>query len=71
MDQGAKFKIIGAQYQKNPIGVVSLAENPVGTPEDLVGKVLAVPPVNVISVEAMLKINGIDKRSRAHRPLCL
>jgi hypothetical protein len=52
-----------AQYQKNPIGVVSLAENPVGTPEDLVGKVLAVPPVNVISVEAMLKINGIDKRS--------
>jgi ABC-type nitrate/sulfonate/bicarbonate transport system substrate-binding protein len=63
VDQGAKFKIIGAQYQKNPIGVVSLAENPVGTPEDLVGKVLAVPPVNVISVEAMLKINGIDKRS--------
>jgi ABC-type nitrate/sulfonate/bicarbonate transport system substrate-binding protein len=63
VDQGAKFKIIGAQYQKNPIGVVSLAENPVGTPADLVGKVLAVPPVNVISVEAMLKINGIDKRS--------
>ena len=63
VDQGAKFKIIAAQYQKNPIGVVSLAENPVGTPEDLVGKVLAVPPVNVISVEAMLKINGIDKRS--------
>jgi ABC-type nitrate/sulfonate/bicarbonate transport system substrate-binding protein len=63
VDQGAKFKIIGAQYQKNPIGVVSLAENPVGTPEDLVGKVLAVPPVNVISVEAMLKSNGIDKRS--------
>jgi ABC-type nitrate/sulfonate/bicarbonate transport system substrate-binding protein len=60
-DQGAKFKIIGAQYQKNPIGIVSLASNPIKTPQDLIGKTLAVPPVNVISVEAMLKINGIDK----------
>jgi len=60
-EQGAKFKIIGAQYQKNPIGIVSLASKPVNTPKDLVGKTLAVPPVNVISVEAMLKINGIDK----------
>jgi ABC-type nitrate/sulfonate/bicarbonate transport system substrate-binding protein len=61
VDQGAKFKIIGAQYQKNPIGIVSLASNPIKTPQDLVGKTLAVPPVNVISVEAVLKINGIDK----------
>ena len=26
VDQGATFKIIGAQYQKNPIGIVSLAK---------------------------------------------
>lgn len=58
-EQGAPFRIIGAQYQKNPIGIVSLASNPVESPEDLVGKTLAVPPVNVISVEAMLKLNGI------------
>jgi ABC-type nitrate/sulfonate/bicarbonate transport system substrate-binding protein len=61
VDQGAKFKIIGAQYQKNPIGVVSLVSNPIRTPQDLVGKTLAVPPVNVISIEAVLKINGIDR----------
>jgi ABC-type nitrate/sulfonate/bicarbonate transport system substrate-binding protein len=61
VDQGATFKIIGAQYQKNPIGIVSLARAPIKTPADLVGKTLAVPPVNVISVEAMLKINNIDK----------
>jgi ABC-type nitrate/sulfonate/bicarbonate transport system substrate-binding protein len=61
VDQGAKFKIIGAQYQKNPIGIVSLASKPLKTPADLVGKTLAVPPVNVISVEAMLKLNNIDK----------
>jgi len=60
-EQGAKFKIIGAQYQKNPIGIVSLASKPINNPKDLIGKTLAVPPVNVISVEAVLKINGIDK----------
>ncbi len=61
VDQGAPFKIIGTQYQKNPIGIVSLASNPIHAPADLVGKTLAVPPVNVISVEAMLKLNNIDK----------
>jgi ABC-type nitrate/sulfonate/bicarbonate transport system substrate-binding protein len=61
VDQGAPFKIIGAQYQKNPIGIVSLAKAPINSPAELVGKTLAVPPVNVISVEAMLKLNNIDK----------
>ena len=61
VEQGAKFKIIGAQYQKNPIGIVSLAKNPIRTPADLIGKTLAVPPVNTISIEAMLALNGIDR----------
>lgn len=61
VEQGAPFKIIGAQYQKNPIGIISLAKNPIREPKDLIGKTLAVPPVNVISVEAMLKISGVDR----------
>ena len=61
VEQGAPFKIIGAQYQKNPIGVVSLADSPINEPKDLIGKVLAVPPVNVVSVDAMLKLNGIAR----------
>ena len=60
-EQGAKFKIIGAQYQKNPIGVVSLKKNPINTPADLVGKTVAVPPVNIVTIEALLALNGIDK----------
>jgi ABC-type nitrate/sulfonate/bicarbonate transport system substrate-binding protein len=60
-DQGADFKIIATQYQKNPIGIVSRVDNPIKTPQDLIGKTLAVPPVNVISVEAMLAINNIDR----------
>ncbi len=61
VDQGAKFKIIGAQYQKNPHGIISLAKNPINDPKGLIGKTLAVPPVNVISVEVMLRANGIDR----------
>lgn len=61
--QGAKFKIIGAQFQKNPIGVVSLASNPIKSVKSLEGKILAVPPVNMPGVLGMLKINGIAKSS--------
>ena len=71
VDHGADFKIIGTQYQKNPIGVVSLASNPINEPGDLVGKTLAVPPVNVISVEAMFRAQR-DRAGRGQdRPLRL
>jgi ABC-type nitrate/sulfonate/bicarbonate transport system substrate-binding protein len=60
-EQKAPLVIVGAQYQKNPVGIVSLASKPLRTPADLVGKTIAVPPVNRLTVEAMLKLNGIDK----------
>jgi len=59
--QGARLKIIGAQFQKTPIGVVSLESNPVPNVKALEGKVLAVPPVNMAQVAGMLKLNGIAK----------
>ncbi len=59
--QKAPLVIIGAQYQKNPIGIVSLASKPLKSPADLVGKTIAVPPVNRLAVDALLKLNGIDK----------
>ena len=62
-ERGAKFRIIAAQFQKSPIGVVSLSTRPIRTPGDLVGKILAVPPVNMVTVQAFLRINGIDKRA--------
>jgi ABC-type nitrate/sulfonate/bicarbonate transport system substrate-binding protein len=54
------FRIIGAQYQKNPVGIVSLAKNPVRTVHDLAGKRLAVPAVNRPTVEAVLTLNGMS-----------
>lgn len=60
LEQGANFKFIGTQYQKSPIGIVSLPEKPINTIADLAGKTLAVPSVNLIAVEETLKLNDID-----------
>src|SRR4029079_4595388 len=60
-DEGAPIKIIGAQYQKNPIGVVSLAKNNINEPKDLIGKTLASPSQNFLTVDAMLKMNDIPQ----------
>ncbi len=59
--QGARFKIIGAQFQKTPIGVVSLESRPVPNVKALEGKILAVPPINMAQVTGMLRLNGIAK----------
>jgi ABC-type nitrate/sulfonate/bicarbonate transport system substrate-binding protein len=60
-DQNAPFCIIGAQFQKNPLGVVSLQDHPIRTPKDMVGKTVAVPAVNLTTVHALLKLNGIAR----------
>ncbi len=59
--EGAPFVIVGTQFQKSPIGVVSLAKKPIHEPKDLIGKTLAVPAANTLGVNAMLKLNGVDK----------
>lgn len=59
-EQDAPFVIIGAQYQQNPLGVVSLASSGIEGPDDLVGKTVAVPDVSRLAFDAMLAINDID-----------
>jgi ABC-type nitrate/sulfonate/bicarbonate transport system substrate-binding protein len=43
----APLKVIGAQYQKSPLGIVTLKENGIRAPKDLVGKTIAVPDANI------------------------
>jgi ABC-type nitrate/sulfonate/bicarbonate transport system substrate-binding protein len=60
VNENAPLKIIGAQYQRSPLGVVSLAESKINRPSDLIGKTLAAPPANVLTTQAMLRLNNID-----------
>src|SRR5262249_14601051 len=44
--KGAPIVAIGAQYQKNPFAIMSLATNPINTPQDLIGRKIGVQATN-------------------------
>jgi ABC-type nitrate/sulfonate/bicarbonate transport system substrate-binding protein len=58
--KGAPLVILGAQYQKNPFAIMSLASSPINTPQDLIGKKIGVQAVNEPVWTAFLKANNID-----------
>ncbi|MDQ1484645.1 MAG: hypothetical protein QOJ62_338 [Actinomycetota bacterium] len=58
--QGAPLKIVGAQYQKNPFAILSLAKNPIKTPQDMIGKKIGVQATNESIWTAFLKANNLD-----------
>lgn len=60
VNQGAPFKIIGVAMQKNPFAIASLAENPVNSPADLVGKKIGMALANMPVLEALCAINDVD-----------
>ncbi|WP_436523114.1 ABC transporter substrate-binding protein [Actinoplanes sp. HUAS TT8] len=58
--KGAELVVIGAQYQKNPFAIVSLAGTPINTPQDMIGKKIGVQATNEPVWNAFLKANNID-----------
>lgn len=58
--QSVPLRIVGTQYQKSPMGIVTLVKSGIKSPKDLIGKKVAVPPVNTLTFEAFLKINNIS-----------
>lgn len=57
---GAPLKAVGALFQKNPFAILSLADNPLSTPEDMIGKRVGVQAVNEPVWNAFLQANEID-----------
>jgi ABC-type nitrate/sulfonate/bicarbonate transport system substrate-binding protein len=58
--QGADLVIVGAQYQKNPFAIMSLASAPLHTPQDMIGKRIGVQSTNLSVWHSFLKANKID-----------
>ncbi len=58
--KGADLVIIGAQYQKNPFCVMSLAKTPIKTPQDMYGKKFGLQAANQVVWDAFVKASGID-----------
>lgn len=59
--EGADLVIIGAQYQKSPVTILSLAEAPLEQPQDLVGKKIGVAGTDTPGLSAFLAINGLGQ----------
>lgn len=58
---GLPIKCIAAGYQRHPFTYFSLADNPVRTPQDLVGKTVATQGTARILLRALLAHNGISE----------
>jgi ABC-type nitrate/sulfonate/bicarbonate transport system substrate-binding protein len=58
--KGAPLKIIGAQYQKNPFAIMSMAKTPIKTAEDMYGKKIGVQVANTSVWDAFIKAAGLD-----------
>jgi ABC-type nitrate/sulfonate/bicarbonate transport system substrate-binding protein len=67
--QGAEIIAIGAQYQKNPFAIMSLASNPIPTPQDMAGKKIGVQSTNQSAWTSFLKANTIDPSSLTTVPV--
>ncbi len=61
--KGAPLVMFAAQFQKNPLGVVSLAGKPFTTPQSLVGKKVGVPTSLETTMKQFLTSNGIKPSS--------
>lgn len=60
---GNDFVIIGAQFQSNPLGIISLAKKPIRKPADLVGaKILAQGANEQTAIEATLALNKLPNK---------
>ena len=59
--EGADLVIIGAQYQKSPVTILSLASAPLREPGDLVGKRIGVAGTDTPGLNAFLAINNLSQ----------
>ena len=58
--KGAPLKIIGAQYQKNPFCIMSMARSPIVKPTDMYGRKIGVQASNESVWAAYVKAAGLD-----------
>jgi ABC-type nitrate/sulfonate/bicarbonate transport system substrate-binding protein len=61
IDNGAPLAIIGAQMQKAPQAIMSLAKHPINDPQGMIGKKIGVQAGNLLSFKAFLKLVNIPE----------
>jgi ABC-type nitrate/sulfonate/bicarbonate transport system substrate-binding protein len=63
VERGAPLKIVGTQYQKSPLGIVSLESTGIRGPKDLAGKTVAIATLADAEFKALLKAHDVPLSS--------
>jgi ABC-type nitrate/sulfonate/bicarbonate transport system substrate-binding protein len=58
--EGTDYVILGAMYQRSPFGYCWLADTPISTAKDLVGKKIGGVQGDQIRIDAAFKVNGLE-----------
>lgn len=58
--QGADLTVFATRFQKSPFCILSLADTPIRSPQDMVGKKIGVAAINETAFNLLLRINDID-----------
>jgi ABC-type nitrate/sulfonate/bicarbonate transport system substrate-binding protein len=59
-NEGSDYVVIGAMYQRNPLGLTWLTETGISSPQDLIGKRIGGPQGDQVQIDAMFKANGLE-----------
>lgn len=59
VNAGAQVVLLGAQFQRSPMSMLSLASNPVSTADQLVGKRIGATENDKPDIDAILELNGL------------
>jgi ABC-type nitrate/sulfonate/bicarbonate transport system substrate-binding protein len=66
---GATLKVVATTFQRNPAAVMSLATNPIRTPQELAGKKLGIQQSGVPIYDAFFKTIGMDASTITYVPV--
>ncbi len=61
--QGSDLVVVGAQFIKSPVGIVSLSGDPINDVQDMVGKTFGVDSGGKAIIESILTANGLSTDS--------
>ncbi|WP_395639310.1 ABC transporter substrate-binding protein [Pseudolysinimonas sp.] len=60
IESGEDLVAIGAVFQKSPMAIMSLTDNPITSPEDFEGKTIAYPDNGIAQFTSALEAQGVD-----------
>ena len=60
VNAGSDLVVVGAGLQQSPIGLMSMADNPIQTAEDILGKRIGLQEGSTSEIRLILELNGLD-----------